>query len=151
MNALHAHLIVNHIPVLGIPFAILAFGYALIRGKGEIRKGSLWLLAILSIGTIAVYYTGDEAKESKRDWTRMEESRIETHDGAAAYALGGALFLGAIAVGCLALAAFPGSARWQRRIGWALFFCGIFVSTILARTAYTGGAIRHGEEFGKAP
>ncbi|MEO7424844.1 MAG: hypothetical protein ABI036_06635 [Fibrobacteria bacterium] len=146
MNLLHAHLIVNHIPVLGIPFASLALGYALIMGKEEIRKGLLWLFVLLSIGAIAVYYTGDEGKESKRNWSRIEESRIETHEDAATFALGGTLLLGVIAAGCLALSAFPGSGKLQRRVVWILLFCGLFVSTILARTAFTGGAIRHGEE-----
>jgi uncharacterized membrane protein len=147
MNPLHVHLILNHIPVLGIPFASLALGYALIIGKAEIRKGAQSLFVLLALATIAVHYSGDKAKAAKQNWTRIEESRIETHNDASAYALGGALLLGAIAAGGLVLYAFPNSGRLQRRIVWILFFCGLFVSTIVARTAFTGGAIRHSEEF----
>ncbi|EDY17176.1 hypothetical protein CfE428DRAFT_5358 [Chthoniobacter flavus Ellin428] len=36
MNAPHWHLVLNHLPVMGLLFVVLLLGYALVSGRGEL-------------------------------------------------------------------------------------------------------------------
>jgi hypothetical protein len=55
MNAAHAHLVLNHIPIFGTLFGLLLLLYALVSGNDEIKKASFGAFVITSLITIPAF------------------------------------------------------------------------------------------------
>jgi len=64
MNAAHAHLLLNHIPILGMLFGLLLLLYALVRGNDDIKKASFGAFVITSLITIPAFSSYRERRLS---------------------------------------------------------------------------------------
>jgi hypothetical protein len=74
MSLVHIHLLMNHIPVVGILFAVVAFASALaFRETLSIRFALVFTVA-LAIVTGAVYLTGEPAEEAVENLVGVSES-----------------------------------------------------------------------------
>lgn len=141
MNAAHLHIILNHFPVIGfiLGLGVLLTGAAI--GQKILRQAGLFILFLMALPCIPVYYSGHEAEEYVEKLAAA--GSIEEHEKAGewAYAL-------TLASGLLAGAAFAANwkeARVGRYITIAAVLAALFSSTVLVRTAYLGGLIRHTE------
>jgi quinol-cytochrome oxidoreductase complex cytochrome b subunit len=86
MNWAHVHLMLTHIPVIGIG-AILAFlVLGVIRRSREIQWASLQLFVALALLSIAVYLSGSPANHQVRDLPGFTRSVIHRHSTAADFA-----------------------------------------------------------------
>lgn len=143
MNAPHLHLLANHVPVLGIPFAfaLLAFGHAL-RNVTLLRAGLVALVAVALLA-IPAYLSGEPAADTIESMPGVEKARIEEHEEAAEIAFPAVLVLGAAAL--VGLGAFRGARTPPRWFGWAMVAGAVVVGGLLAWTANEGGLIRHAE------
>ncbi len=63
MNAAHWHLILNHIPLIGIGFVILLMIIALARKSQELKNVALIFTVIVALWGIPAYLTGEPAED----------------------------------------------------------------------------------------
>ena len=143
MNWAHVHLMLTHVPVIGIG-AILAFLLVgVLRGSREIEWASLQLFEALALLSIVVYLSGSPANHQVRDLPGFSRSVIHRHSTAADFAFWSLEILGALSLG--ALYRFRNSMSVPPRFVTVLIVVGFVVMVLMAWTANLGGKIRHPE------
>ncbi|MGB7291769.1 MAG: hypothetical protein WBD99_06340 [Thermodesulfobacteriota bacterium] len=143
MSWAHIHLILNHIPLIGVGFTILLFIIALIRNSKELINVSLIFTIIVALWTIPVYLTGEPAEEIVEELPGISENLIEQHEEMSEKAY---IFLEV--VGALALMTLIVKRHSQKLGGWlmSLTLIGLIVGGgMVAWTANLGGRINHPE------
>ncbi len=143
MNWPHVHLMINHIPVIGVPGAILLLMYSLVRGSEEVKMVSFGLFVLIALMTLAVYFTGGAAAKTVKDLPGVTESSIGRHEEMADLALVLIEALGVLALVGLFL---------LRRLGHIpklavilLLVLSLIAAAAAGLTANLGGEIRHPE------
>ena len=63
MNDTHYHLIVNHLPIVGLLIGILVLIAGLVFNKTEVKLTALGILIFSAITSIAAFYTGEGAED----------------------------------------------------------------------------------------
>ena len=147
MSIVHLHLILNHVPVIGMVFALLILGVAAWRRNDGMGRLGLVVMVGLAVVTVAVFLTGEPAEEAVERIATVSEAVIHPHEEAAEAALivtgiAGAMAL--VALGAYRRRALP---RW---VTGAAFTAALVATTMLGWTAYLGGPIRHTEIGGTA-
>jgi uncharacterized membrane protein len=143
VNPAHLHLILNHIPVLGMAVGIGLLGWGLIQKSEELARVSLGVLVIVALLAIPAYLTGEPAEEIIEDLPGVSEATIEEHEDAATFAFAGVLAVGALALGRLVV-------HWRAKpapnwIVIVVLVLSVIVFAMMIRTADLGGQIRHPE------
>jgi uncharacterized membrane protein len=143
MDLTHVHLILNHVPVVGIVFSGALFAIACRLGSGSFQRVALWFFVVCAVLTIPVYLTGEPAEHRLERAVSASETVIERHEEAA-----GIVLVAAEALGLLAL----GGALWFRRRDrvpgvFAALVLALALSTtgLFAWVGFVGGQIRHTE------
>jgi hypothetical protein len=143
MDWVQAHLLVNHVPVIGtwIGAGVLAWG--LVARKEQVRRVALGLLAIVALSAALAFFSGSEAEDRAEALPGVSSADVSEHESAADFALAGCMVLGAVAIAALLVS----RKRQAIPTGWLAAVLGLALvcSAILARTAHLGGAIRHPE------
>jgi hypothetical protein len=145
MSNAHWHLILNHLPVLGVPFGAVLLGLGLLRGTMALQRAGLAVLVLAGLAAGVAYLTGEPAEhalETLGAAGSRPESLIEAHEEAALAAL--------IAAGVLALGAAAALWRLGRGTvgrGWlaGLLTLALVASLALGGVATLGGRISHPE------
>jgi len=143
MNAAHWHLVLNHIPLVGIGFVILLLIIALSIKSSDLINVSLIFTVIIAMWAIPAYLTGEPAEEIVEDMPGISESLIEEHEEMAEKA-----FIFIEVVGGVALIALI-ARRFNKKLGTTLTLLtlvGLLVGGgLIAWTANLGGKIHHPE------
>ena len=142
MTFAHLHLLLNHVPVIGVVLGAVLFGAALVRRDSTLVKTTLSLFVALAVVSLVVYLTGGQAEELVENLPGVSESIIETHEDAALVA--------SIAMGILGTASLGALLVFRKRAlpGWltaASFAGALAVAGLMGWTANLGGQIRHTE------
>ncbi|HKU61586.1 MAG TPA: hypothetical protein VJQ44_10250 [Gemmatimonadales bacterium] len=145
MSDAHWHLIVNHLPVLGVPFGAALLAVGLLRGQVALQRAGLGVLILAGLAAGIAYLTGEPAEhalEAAGGLAGRPESLIEAHEEAALAAM--------LAAGLLALVAGFGLWRLRRNPPGRRWMVGTlalaFVVTLaLGWVATLGGRISHPE------
>lgn len=142
MNFAHLHLIMNHIPFIGIPVALSFLAHGLWTKNAPTQRFSLLVLFGLAAMVLPVYLTGEPAEEVVEHLPGVAESFIEAHEDAAKFSL-----ILTLATGALAFVALWFQKNESRRRLLNLGVMGIATLALLslAYTANLGGKIRHTE------
>jgi hypothetical protein len=142
MSDAHWHLIVSHLPVLGVPFGAALLAAGLWRKNVTLQRTALVVLLLAGLAAGIAFVTGEPAEHMLENMAGRPESLIELHEEAALAAT--------IATGVLAFIA--ATALWLLRRGvlgrgWGLstMVLAIGVSLALAWVATLGGRISHPE------
>ena len=143
MNAAHAHLILNHIPVVGMWIGLLLLAYGMVRKNEEVTKVSLKLFIVMALISIPTFLTGEPAEEIMEHLPAFQESMVEEHETIARISTIITLILAVIsAVGLF-------RARQEDRIpGWVItasLVLSLAGASLFGWTANIGGQIRHTE------
>lgn len=143
MSAAHLHLILNHIPLLGLLFGAALLAYGLWRGSEDVQKASLGLLAVAGLSAIAVYLTGEPAEEMVEGLAGVSHDAAEAHEEWGWYALMAGIATGVVALGTLLLG-------WVReRLGRGAvvltLILALLSSGLIGYTANLGGKVSHPE------
>ena len=141
MNLAHVHLVLNHLPIVGIPFVLLLYATGEIRKSNEIKRVAYYFAVGVALLTIPTYFTGEPAEKLVEHLPGVSEALIERHEDAAQISLVLVLISGALA--CLKL--FITEGRLVRWINFGFLFALLGSIGILAYTANRGGEIRHTE------
>jgi hypothetical protein len=143
MNPAHLHLMLNHLPVVGVPLVGALLGWALIRGSREIHRVALGGAVILAALTYPVFLTGEPAEDSVEKAGWFQDRAVEEHEERAEAALVAVLITGGLAL--FGLWQSRGGRKTSAALG-GLTLAGLAVSAgLLAWTALLGGPIRHDE------
>ena len=95
----HLHVLVNHIPVVGLPIILLLLAWGLARREDAVVRAALIGTVLLAAGTWFTDYTGDGAKDDIRHLPWANKAVVKAHEDA-----GDQAELVAIATGVVALA-----------------------------------------------
>ena len=143
MNWAHVHLIINHIPVIGIGLLILLFIVAMVRKNKGLITVALAFIILISLATIPVYLTGEPAEEVVEDMPGISEELIEEHEEQADIA-----FILVEVAGGLALITLI-ARRYSDNLGQRLVILTLLVLIVsgglIGWTANLGGKIHHEE------
>lgn len=143
MTAAHFHLMLNHIPLLGLFFGAVLLAYGLWRDQDDVQRVSLGLLAAAGLAAIAVYLTGEPAEEVVEGLAGVSHDAIEAHEEVGLYALIASLATGVVSLGAL----LYGLLR-QRLVRWTVILAlvlAVLSAGVIGYTANEGGKISHPE------
>jgi hypothetical protein len=138
----HWHLILSHLPVLGVPFGAALLAIGVWRRNLTLQRAGLVTLVLAGVASGLAYLTGESAEHAIENMAGRPESLIEPHEEAA---LAGLIATGLLA--CLAAAALwlMRRGRFGPSWGWVTMTLAIGVSLTLAWVAMLGGRISHPE------
>lgn len=149
MNAIHFHLLLNHIPIVGIIIGILILTAGFFLKNISVKRTALAVLFFSAITAIPAFLSGERAEHLAEDIPGIAHQLIEEHEEAAA------IFIWLIAVtGILSGAAFllSFSKRKLLPILYVLVFLLAIASIAAAvQTGTSGGEIRHTELHDSLP
>ena len=132
MNLGYFHLVLNHLPVLGVAFGIILFLAAQVRISAELRRAALWTFLIAALVAFPAFLTGEPAEDLVKGLPGVTKQVVEAHEDFAAVALGGLIF--------------AERSDWLRKkFTLAVLVCSVISAGLLFRTAQLGGQIRHTE------
>ncbi|WP_199774181.1 hypothetical protein [Salinibacter altiplanensis] len=143
MSAAHWHLVLNHIPLLGLLFGTAMLGYGLWRNQADVQEASLGLLAVAGLATIAVYLTGEPAEEVVEGAVGVSHDALEAHEHFAWYGLVAGIATGVGALGALLYGTLHG-----RIVRWTVvgtLVLALASAGLIGYTANLGGKISHPE------
>jgi glucan phosphoethanolaminetransferase (alkaline phosphatase superfamily) len=143
----HLHLILNHIPVIGIYFGLLLLITGLLKKNGFIKYLALWLLLILAIIALPVYFSGEGAEETVDKMPFTSDEILEKHEWAGQLSLVGFLLIGLSVILIFLLRIFKGEISNSLVI--AVLILTVITAGVLAWTADLGGKIRRPELRGE--
>ncbi len=141
MEAAHPHLILNHLPIVGMLFSLLLLMAGLIRRNQSIIQAALVAIVVVGVLTIPAFLTGEAAEEGIEKVSPADKPYIHPHEEAGELALWLTLAAGMSAAATLFLTR-------KKHIPYLLYVVLVlaFVAlAALARTGNLGGEIRHSE------
>lgn len=150
INAAHWHLLLNHIPIVGVPLVAVVLVWGLARAQEALVRIALVGAVAMAAAAWLADTTGEpaehEIKDAKYAW--VDRRLIHEHEEAAEKAGLAAYLTGALALGTLVLAR---GGKPPHRGAASAVLLGLGITTaLLTWTAWEGGKIRH-DEFGLTP
>jgi hypothetical protein len=143
MNGAHLHLMLTHLPVMGVAFGALLLGFGLFRDDRVIQQTALSVLVLAGVAAGLAYLTGEGAEEAIEGTIGAGKPYLDRHEEAGKFGL----VAGGI-VGAMALFALVGG-REGRPLSRGLivlnFVFALIASGTLAWVANLGGQIGHPE------
>ena len=142
MNGVHFHLLVNHIPVIGMLIGLVVFALGVWRRNDSWTRLAFGLFVVVALASLATMLTGEGAEEAVERLPGVTDAVIEPHEEAAKIAAIAAYVLGAISLAALV---------WVRRrplprtLTVLVLPVVLLVAGLMAYVANLGGQIRHTE------
>lgn len=143
MNGAHVHLLLNHVPVLGSLFAFCILLYGIIIKTDSVIKVALILMVGVALVGIPAFLTGDEAKHVIDPVSTVNKNAMDVHEEIAEIAFWVLMISGAFALGTLI--AMRSVKINSMPLVWLNLLILLLVVVLMARTAWSGGEIRHNE------
>jgi uncharacterized membrane protein len=147
MNLAHAHLLINHFPVIGTIIGVALFVSALVGNNADLKKASLVLFLGIALLSIPVYMSGNAAEQAIKNLPGVSEQSIRRHENGA--------LLAYIFMEITGATAWFGLWRFRRTSNFGggtlaaiLILCLITVG-LMANASNLGGQIRHPEIVSK--
>ena len=149
MNLAHVHLLLNHLPVLGIPFALALYGLGVVQKSNDLKRASYLFAMLIAVLTVPTYLTGEPAEDLVEGVAGVTEAFIEKHEEPALVSLVLTLMAGALGVVQYFSAAIGARLKFVQEYAGAIrvaYVLALIASSIaLGYTAMQGGEIRHTE------
>lgn len=143
-NWTHIHLMINHVPVIGLAVPIAFLLMDRVRKNRKLEWLSLQLFVVFALLAIPVYVTGSPASHKMRDVPGISREAIRRHSNVADFAFWTMEGLGAISL--FALYKFRTSETVSPQFSAALLGLALVTLGLMIWTADLGGKIRHSED-----
>jgi uncharacterized membrane protein len=143
MNTAHLHLMFNHLPIVGLCFAILLNLYAVYRKSQELKELSCWFYVLIGLLSVLSIVTGDGAGEIIQTYPGISSDAVEYHES-----WGYGFFYGLCGLGVLSIASLWFSRRNQdllKKLNIATLVLALLLTILAFQAGTTGGKIRHPE------
>jgi hypothetical protein len=152
MNMPHMHLLLNHLPIIGMLITLGVYFVALAGQRDDLKQTCLTLFALIALAAIPTFITGSGAQDAIKDSPDISMDLILAHQGAALLAFIFMEITGAISLFAVWRFSRPEKDRWVSRParGYLLtvFVFAVISAGLMAVAGNTGGAIRHPEISG---
>lgn len=169
MDLAYLHIVLNHLPIIGIPFGLGLLLLGVVTKNGSIKRAALLCFVLLGVLTVPVYLTGKGGEDFVEDLAGVSEEAIEAHERMATITL---IPVGALALFSLfAFVKYGGLQLFKRRAseepapadgavpaasssgvpGWVGLAALALAALAAGAAGYTGklgGKIRHTEFYG---
>lgn len=143
MDSVHLHLLLNHLPIIGVPLVAALLGYGLLRGSREVIRTGLGAAVVVAALAYPVFLSGEPAEEGIEHRPGFSEQLVHDHEERAEAALVALLLTGAMAAGALWMSRKSTTA--PRTMG-GITLAGLLLSAgLLGLTGLSGGKIAHEE------
>jgi uncharacterized membrane protein len=142
MNPVQIHLMLNHVPVLGTAFVVLALGAGALLRNGTLIRFGLGVLVVVALTAVAVLFTGSSAEDRIEHLPGVSGRAIEAHEDVARPATIGLGVLGLLALASLVLSRRRAPSR---AVATGMLALTLACGGVMAWTAHLGGMIRHPE------
>jgi len=143
VNWAHVHLMINHVPVIGVPGAIILFLYALARKSEDVKIVSLGVFMLIALLTIPVFFTGMGAENVVKNLPGVTETYIGRHEEVADLAVTLMAILGVASLAGLFITGRSGAIpKWLTA---SVLILAVATAAVVLLTANLGGQIRHTE------
>jgi hypothetical protein len=144
MNVVHAHLILNHVPIAATFLAAPLLAFALWRlPNRDTWLSATFLLVVGGVTGAATLFTGEGAEEAIEGRPEVSEARMEEHEEHGKVAAAAS-----IVTGVASLAAWGLGRRAPKVAIGATLAVTVVSAALLAYAGNTGGLIRHPEILG---
>ena len=142
MNPARLHLLLNHIPPLGVLGGAVLLAAGRIAASRDLVRAGLAFIVMAALAALPVYFSGEPAAEFLQPVLAGADPLIERHEEAAELA-----FAGIAALGIAALAGLRRDARGRLSLRTldVLLVLALLEGGALLRAAHLGGGIRHSE------
>ena len=143
MNAAHFHLMVTHLPIVGLGFALLLNLVAVIRKNPELRTLSCWCYLLVALLSVLAVTTGDGAGEILLTYPGTSKDAVENHE-----TWGYIFFYALMLNGALAIVALWCSRKnpiLMKNFNTAMLIIALATTFLAYQAGTTGGALRHPE------
>lgn len=143
MNEAHFHLVVNHLPIVGILIGILVLLTGFLLKKTEVKVTALGIFVFSALASIAAFYSGEGAEEIVENIPGISETLINQHEESAELFFTVILILGGISLVNMFLEIKKSKLS---KFGFILVILISLAAGLLAKNVgTTGGEIRHTE------
>jgi hypothetical protein len=154
MEIAYLHLVTNHIPIIGVPFALAILLWGFWRKSDELKTAGFLAFAVLGAATIGVFLLGQGGEDFIEDLPGVSRDAIEEHEEFATFALISVLIVAGASLFALLRYRFFSTSAGESATAfprWILFLVlalGLGSSAVLGYTGRLGGKIRHPEFHG---
>lgn len=143
MNGAHLHLVVNHLPIVGVIIGTLVLISGYLSIKMPVKVTALGIYIFSAITALVANFTGEEAEEVVEELAGISHQMIHAHEEQAETFLVLTLILGAISILTLFFQARKKEfARYGFMLALVLSSASIYTGK---QTGTSGGEIRHTE------
>ncbi len=80
MDLAYLHIVTNHIPIVGVPFALIILLLGIWRKSDELKAVALISFAVLGILTLGVYLLGQGGEDFVEELAGVSHDAIEEHE-----------------------------------------------------------------------
>lgn len=143
VNVAHLHLLMNHVPTVGIVIGVGLFLLSFVRRSEHLRHVSLEMFFLIALASLPVYLTGLAAQDAILGRPDVSEAAIAAHHDGALLAFVFVEITGFVA--WLALWQFRRLARSAAWTSPAVLLLAVVTLVLMASAAGVGGEIRHPE------
>lgn len=145
MNPIQWHLMLGHVPVVGIILTTILFCYGFLRRNREFEKVSLYAYVFFALLTVVIFLTGDAVQQLVEGLPGLGDELVGPHKTAGLATLIAMEALGAVAMAGIYL--FRGRNEYPRGFLTVVLGFSVVCSGLMAWTAHTGTHIHHMELF----
>jgi uncharacterized membrane protein len=145
MSLVHLHLVLNHVPVIGVALTVPLLLYGLLRRSQDVIRAALIGFVALALLAVPAYLTGEPAEKAIKGHPGTAPAVIEVHENVAGAALAGMELVGAVSLTLLLFSRrrpLPNAAAVWMLVG------AFVLAGLMAWTANLGGKIHHVEASG---
>jgi uncharacterized membrane protein len=145
MDLVHAHLVLNHVPVVGLLFGLALLVAGVLKNSADLKAAGLWTFVIVGLLGVAVFLTGEPAEDAVENLSGVSHAMIERHEEAGEAASIALALLGTIAMATLLVRRFQTVTKGLIAI---TLLAAMGSMAVVGWTANLGGKIRHSERRG---
>ncbi len=142
-NGAHLHLLLNHIPLVGLFFSFLFLLFGRIRPNESIVRGGLFIALVSGIFGVLTFLTGEPAEEVIEHLPNFLESLLHEHEEAAEIAIWGIAIL--TLASCLGMWLSLKYHTLSKFLLNTILTMNFVTLILIGRTSNLGGKINHPE------
>lgn len=143
MNDAHYHLLVNHLPIVGLMIGVLILITGLLLHKTQVKLTALGIFVFSAVASIFAFYTGDGAEEVVENLVGVSETLIHNHEEYAETFLIFTLILGSISI--LTFIAVIKKVKYVQYLMLLILILAFADGMLATFVGKSGGEIRHTE------
>lgn len=143
MNPTHVHLALTHLPIYGTLIGLVILFIGLLKNNKILKLTAMVLFTCMSIVSIPVYLSGEEAEETMEELIPDSRHAIHEHEELAEKAIWLIAILGVFSVA--SLIAIKTDPPYRTILHWLTFLLAFGTFTQFFFLGKLGGEIRHTE------